>query len=124
LSRDPKGAAGRDKAQLIGLSPAALALLGEAMRQGGEKYGTYNWAEEPMRASTYYSAALRHLFAWWTGEDNDHESGLPHVVHVMACMMILTEQSLSTRLIDDRPAVLCDLDVTVPVIAWARRPKP
>jgi len=117
---DPKGAAGRAKTQLVGISPAALVLLGEVMRQGSAKYGYFNWSSERMKASTYYAAALRHLLQWWTGEEQDAESGVDHLAHLMACAMILLEQRLSGQIIDDRPTTLVPFVVATDAASRAR----
>lgn len=103
---DPKGAAGRRKPTFQNLSPSSLILMGEVMRQGGVKYGPYNWAEERMKASTYYDAIERHLMRWWLGETIDLESGVDAMAHIMSSAMILMEQMLNERLIDDRPKQL------------------
>ncbi len=34
---------------------------------------------------------MRHLTAWWEGEDNDPESGLPHIYHAAANIAMLVE---------------------------------
>ena len=73
------------------------------MQLGGAKYGPFNWQDDPVDASTYYSAAMRHLMQWYSGEDIDAESGASHLAHVRACMAILIDAKASGRLIDDRP---------------------
>jgi hypothetical protein len=37
---------------------------------GAEKYGTNNWMKG-MPLSVYYDSAMRHLQAWWTGDENE-----------------------------------------------------
>ncbi len=100
---DPKREAGSKKPSLANLSTAAILLEAHVMQLGAEKYGAFNWAEHPMQATTYYSAILRHLFAWWGGEDNDAESGVSHLAHIRSCCGILIDQQLTERMIDDRP---------------------
>lgn len=52
-----------------------------------------------------YAALMRHLSAWWEGQDNDPESGLSHLAH--AGFHILTLVSFASteryRALDDRP---------------------
>jgi len=103
---DPEREAGEIKADLANLSVVALAFEGEVMRQGAAKYGAFNWAEHQMSASTYWKAILRHGFLWWTGEDIDPESGLPHLAHIRACCGILLDQWATRRLKDDRPKLI------------------
>ena len=47
------------------------------MDDGGDKYGPFNWQDTPIQASVYYDAMMRHLMAWYTGENVDpgSESG-------------------------------------------------
>ena len=42
-----------------------------------------------------YSALLRHLFAWWGGEDRDPESGFSHLDHSAAMLAFLIEHSVN-----------------------------
>lgn len=73
------------------------------MALGAAKYGPFNWNDKPIDASTYYSAAMRHLMSWYTGEDRDPESGALHLAHARACLAILIDSQLTCTLIDDRP---------------------
>lgn len=41
--------------------------------------------------SDVYSALLRHLTAFWDGENIDSESGLHHLDHAAACLAFLVE---------------------------------
>src|SRR5262249_14845884 len=58
------------------------------LNRGAAKYGERNW-EKGMDWSRVYSAALRHLHAWWAGEDNDPETGFSHLAHAMANLHFL-----------------------------------
>jgi hypothetical protein len=51
----------------------------------------------------YYDAAMRHLMAYFDGQDLDPESGLPHLAHVMACASILIDAKKNETLNDNRP---------------------
>jgi hypothetical protein len=115
---DPKREAGSLKADVTNLSIAALLAEGEVMRQGAEKYGSYNWTVHSMRASTYYNAILRHLWAWWTGQDTDPDSGQSHLAHIRASCGILIEQQVAARLNDDRPR---EIARAVPIMARLKR---
>jgi hypothetical protein len=72
------------------------------MKNGANKYGQFNWVDNPVSASTYIDAAFRHLMAWANCEDHDDESGLNHAAHVMACMCIVLDAQMDGSLIDDR----------------------
>jgi hypothetical protein len=69
---------------------------------GALKYGRSNWRHAGVKASTYYDAARRHLNAWFEGEDNDPQSGVPHLGHALACIAILVDAIEAKKLNDDR----------------------
>ena len=89
---------------LLHLIPSpALIEMARAMMDGAKKYGPYNWREEGVGASTYLSAAMRHLRAWLDGEEDAADSGVHHLGHAMACMAILLDAQAVGNLVDDRP---------------------
>lgn len=73
------------------------------MALGAEKYGPYNWREKEVRYTVYIEAAMRHLYSALDGEDNDPESGVPHVAHAAACAGIILDAMATGKLVDDRP---------------------
>ena len=54
--------------------------LAEVMAFGSKKYADRNW-ELGMDWSICYSCAMRHMLAWWGGEQCDQESGIHHLLH-------------------------------------------
>jgi hypothetical protein len=50
----------------------------------------------------FFAALLRHLFAWWRGEELDPESGLSHLAHAGCCLMFLMEYRRNGWGTDDR----------------------
>lgn len=102
---NPKDAIGMTKASLRAVPPVALLHLGQAMMDGVRKYGLMNWRQHPVLVSIYYEAALRHLFAWWDGEDYAVDSGVHHLAHVMACCAIILDATASDTATDDRPEI-------------------
>lgn len=100
---NPKTAHGLRKPSLHAIPPVALMLLGQAMMEGKRKYGPFNWREQKISTSVYYDAALRHLMSYWDGEDIDPDSGLPHPVKAIACLVILMDAMAQGSLNDDRP---------------------
>ncbi len=71
---------------------------------GAAKYGGgFNWRDNQVRASTYLSAARRHLAQWFDGQDLDDESGVSHLAHARACLGILLDAEANACLLDDRP---------------------
>jgi hypothetical protein len=99
---NPKDAFGLKKTPLRLLPWTALCYLAKVMGVGAAKYNPWNWRTDKPRATVYYEAALRHLFAAIDGQDLDEETGLPHTAHVMANMAILIDAQETGSLIDDR----------------------
>lgn len=56
---------------------------------GEKKYGRYNYTGG-MAWHRIISAGLRHLYAFSNGEDLDAESGISHLGHAGACILMLT----------------------------------
>jgi len=70
---------------------------------GVRKYERRNW-EKGIKYSRCYSAAIRHLTAWWAGEETDNESGLNHLAHAMCCVLFLLAYRVrGMDQFDDRP---------------------
>lgn len=102
-STNPKRAFGVRKPSAQFIPPVAIIEESAVMALGAAKYGAFNWQDDPVDATTYYSAAMRHLLQWFSGEDVDAESGASHLAHVRACMGIIMDAKASGSLIDDRP---------------------
>lgn len=80
---------------------AALTEVAHVMTFGAQKYAPYNW--QGLSVSRLFGASLRHLWAWWLGEDDDPETGRPHLAHAACCVLMVLEQTLFRREYDDRP---------------------
>lgn len=100
---NPKTAIGVRKPMLSVLPPIALFHMGQAMRDGKEKYGLMNWRQHKVSSSVYYDAAMRHIMAWWDGENRAQDSGVHHLAHAMACLAIILDAESIGKLNDDRP---------------------
>lgn len=59
---------------------------------GGNKYGDDNWKLVPNHKPRYFSAAMRHIWAWMKGETHDPESGYHHLAHAIASILFLMER--------------------------------
>lgn len=105
---NPKTRYGVKKTPMHLNPPPALIAMAGVFRLGAEKYGPYNWREHAVSASVYYAAAMRHLCAFWEGEETDGESGESHLAHVMACMAIILDAKHHNKLNDDRPIIRGD----------------
>lgn len=100
---NPKDAVGIKKVPFSVLYPRVLAEEGLALLEGGRKYGRHNYRIAGVRASVYFDACLRHLFAWYEGEDIDPDSGLSHITKARACLGVLRDSMLEENWVDDRP---------------------
>ena len=69
------------------LPSEAVAEVLKVYAGGAKKYGRGNYLRG-IHFSRVFSAAMRHLWAWWRLEDKDEESGLSHLAH--ACWNVLT----------------------------------
>lgn len=92
----------QDKIKLHLLPPDVLEEIGKVLTFGAAKYSERNW-ENGMSWSRPYGALLRHMFAWWKGEDNDPETGLSHLAHAGCCLFFLLAYSKRNVGTDDRP---------------------
>lgn len=100
---NPKTAVGVTKAPLHLVPPAGVIAMAEAFKDGAAKYGPFNWRDKTVSSSVYYDAALRHLVAWWDGENHAPDSGVHHLGHAMACLAIVLDAGSIDRLNDNRP---------------------
>lgn len=85
------------------LPPRALEATGRVLTFGAKKYNRDNWHRNKSYAR-YYDALLRHLFAWWRGEDRDAETGESHLAHAACCLFFLLEMEEVGGADDDRPS--------------------
>jgi len=100
---NPKDAVGINKVSYSMIPAPVLAEAALALTEGAFKYGKHNYRGVGVRGSVYYDASLRHLTAWWEGEDIDPESGLSHVTKAIAGLMVLRDCMIRGNFNDDRP---------------------
>ena len=91
----------KEKLKLELIPPEAINSLGEVLTFGAKKYGERNW-ENGFCYSRLFGALMRHLWAFWGGEDIDAESGLPHLYHAHACIAFLVTHYDRKIGVDDR----------------------
>ena len=96
-----KSAESASKPRLELLPGPALEQIAEVLTYGATKYDANNWCRGA-RWGRYYAALLRHLFAWWRGEDRDQETGLSHLAHAGCCLVFLMEYQRNSWGSDDR----------------------
>lgn len=91
-----------DKVRVDLLSPVSVLATAGVLSYGAKKYGERNW-EKGIHHSRLYAAALRHLMAYWLGEDVDPETGLRHIDHAACCVHFLQHLTMLRKDLDDRP---------------------
>lgn len=83
------------------LPTAPLLEIAKVLGFGAKKYAAHNW-RGGIEQSRLVGSSLRHLLAYNDGEDNDPESGLPHLAHLGCCVLFMLEQHLKGTGLDDR----------------------
>lgn len=94
-----------NKPQLDLLPVDPLIDIAKVLMKGKETYGRDNW-RKGLAWSRCYAAALRHLFAWQSGETSDPETELNHLAHAACEILFLLEFSRTHNELDDRPGTL------------------
>ena len=96
-----------DKSQLhfILAFPQALRAVADITTYGSHKNEMYNFLKGAS-SSESVSSLLRHLDAWWRGEELDPESKLHHLAHLAWNALRLCDEHLRGTSIDDRPVAL------------------
>jgi len=81
----------------------ALEEVVKVLNYGEAKYEARNW-EKGLDWDRPFSAAMRHLAAWWQRrEDLDPESGINHLAHAACNMLFLLAFQLRGVGEDNRP---------------------
>ena len=86
----------KEKLQFRLLPPVGVEEVIKVLMHGAEKYSPDNW-RLCRESDRYWDAAQRHLWAHQRGEKLDTETGLPHVAHAAACLLILVELDTHNR---------------------------
>lgn len=92
------GQKGQKMARIGSIDPQAILRMAQVAGFGEQKYERLNYLNG-YDWSLSYDACQRHLMAFWSGEDLDPESGLPHLAHAgWHCMAMLAfmERELGT----------------------------
>jgi len=86
------------------LSPSLLEDTARVMAFGARKYGDRNYLNGAgLRFGRVFAALMRHLWAWWRGEDSDEETGISHLAHA-ACNLMMLYDLVERGGQDDRPS--------------------
>lgn len=91
----------QDKIRFDLIPPGPLQDLAAIYTMGAKKYADRNW-EKGLSWGRVFGAVMRHLWAFWKGEDNDPESGLPHLAHAAWGCFALLEYRQTHPEMDDR----------------------
>lgn len=100
---NPKDAVGIKKVPVSVVSSPFIMGVGLAMMEGARKYGRHNYRVSGVSSSVYYDACMRHLMAWYEGQDIDEDSGLSHILKAGACLSVLYDSIINDTNTDDRP---------------------
>lgn len=84
------------------IPPEFITDLADVYTVGAQIYGDRNW-EKGMAYGRVYAAAMRHMLAFWSGEDTDGETGLPHLLQAAWGMATLHHYMVYRVGTDDRP---------------------
>lgn len=92
----------QDKPRPELIAPELIESLSLVLTYGAKKYADRNW-EKGMNWSRPFGALMRHMWAWWRGEDKDPETGFSHLAHAACCLMFLITYETRKPTFDDRP---------------------
>lgn len=71
--------------------------------EGLLKYGANNWSAAGIRCSIYLDALDRHIAKFKAGEWKDKKTQVPHLASAIACIGIILDAHLRSKVVDDRP---------------------
>jgi len=94
-----------DKLRLDLIPTILLRGVAWILTFGAKKYGDRNW-EQGILYHRLWGAMLRHLMAWYDGEELDPESGKPHLWHAacnLSFLMHFEDNKDRYESFDDRP---------------------
>lgn len=91
------------KARIDLIAPEFLFGTAAVLEFGAAKYAERNW-EKGMSWGRCFGALMRHMWAWWGGEQKDAETGMSHLAHAACCLMFLMAYENRKIGTDDRSA--------------------
>ena len=71
-----------------------LEAIARVLAFGARKYAANNW-RKGISYGRVYAAVIRHCWAWWRGENIDHDSGEHHLACAACELLFLLEYELS-----------------------------
>lgn len=92
----------KDKVQLSLIPQVALVELAKVLQVGATKYERDNW-RKGLPYTSVLDSIQRHLTMFAAGQNNDEETGLSHIAHVMCnCAFLLEYATAFNVALDDR----------------------
>ena len=88
----------------------ALEPMVKVLMFGANKYSPNNW-QKGLKYSEISESLQRHLYAFMEGEENDPESKLSHLGHLMCNAMFLSWMFIFRKDLDDRNINKIEKDV-------------
>lgn len=70
------------------IAPQFIEGIAAVLLYGKKKYAANNWVRG-MSFATVFGGVMRHMWAWFRGEELDAETGLPHICHAACGLMFL-----------------------------------
>lgn len=83
------------------ISWKALEPMVKVLMFGANKYEAHNW-KKGLKYSVISESLQRHLYAFMEGQDNDPESKLSHLGHILCNAMFLSWMFIFRKDLDDR----------------------
>ena len=84
------------------IPPSSLHALATVLTFGAAKYAPRNW-EKGILWGRVFGALMRHLWAFWAGENLDPETHCSHLWHAQCCVAFLIEYERTHPELDNRP---------------------
>lgn len=81
------------KLRVLLLPMDALTRVVRVLEHGASKYGDNNWRNAGS-SEVFIEAALRHIMKHVSGEKWDDESGLPHLHHAAASILLAVAMAI------------------------------
>lgn len=103
MSEGKKNDQGKLRLELVPVE--AINAIARAMTYGANKYGDWNWSKG-IAHTRLFGAALRHMWAYFRGENIDAESGNHHLDHALASLAMLRASVDNSLGEDDRPVYM------------------
>lgn len=105
---NPKDLIGAKKTAISLVPPEGIREIAKAMKNGADKYGSYNWRDKKVQYMIYLDAIMRHTLALIDREDIAEDSKVHHLGHIGANATILLDAIKYDCLVDNRPTTKKD----------------